>query len=116
MNKEELTFLQLVNLYTIDRSKSNKKSTMQANQYLLSVLSVFHNVSINKIDKELVKKFTDQKLEKCNVSYINKILTYIKKVFNWAVREGYIDRNPLANFDKYRDAVKEQRKIARFNI
>jgi integrase len=68
---------------------------------------------ISKYKDKTIKEILEMDIEKSlSISTVNKVLDRVSSLFNWAVKNGYMDRNPASSMqlpqdkrdDEYRDA------------
>ncbi len=93
------------------RLKRPRPQTVLAWQRAVEELGRFAGVDANYLDRELAQKFRDHLLEKgLKVSTIKTRINYIKGLFNLAVEEGVLERNPFVGVAKRLSVSQVQRE------
>jgi len=83
------------------RLKRPRPQTVLAWQRAVEELRRFAGVDANYVDRELAQRFRDHLLDKgLKISTIKTRINYIKGLFNLAVEEGVLDRNPFVGVVK----------------
>ncbi len=83
------------------RLKQPRRQTVVAWQRAVDEFSQFAEVQANFIDRELAQRFRDHLLSKgLKISTIKTRINYIKGLFNLAVEEGLMEKNPFTGLIK----------------
>lgn len=110
-NRKRLTFQDLVNSYfehgTI-HAKSNKRYEQIYQKHLFD-LGALHVMSIT--DANVLNIQRALMLKNLSPAAINSYIKFIQRVFNFAVKKGYIDRTPLRDIKKLKVDNARQRYL-----
>jgi len=117
LSKKAGTFEGLVDFYIERYAKPNKKSWKEDDRILRKYFANWMNLSVKEINKpDVVSKLQDIKNQNGGVM-ANRSLAVVRKMFNWAIRNGYADYNPCHMVDqpvseKSRERVYSDAEIA----
>jgi len=64
-------------------------------------------MEFRKITSDHIKKYRSEVLKNSSASTFDRKMFSLKKFFEWAVKEGYVDENPIENFLKAEAQVVE---------
>lgn len=97
MKSSNLTVKELVDLYLSEMAKSKKSSTLATDRYMFDQMEELFDKKINLIRTNTIYDFIDgYDTDEYKISYVNKIRTYLNKLFNFAVKKYLIERNPVS--------------------
>jgi integrase len=100
LSKKAGTFEGLVDFYIERHAKPNKKSWKEDDRILRKYFAAWMNLSIKEINKpDVVNKLQDIKNLNGGVM-ANRSLAVVRKMYNWAIRNGYADYNPCHMVDQ----------------
>lgn len=109
-SKNDITVAELVKEFMLQR-KDVKTSTIVTDQVILDKLVAEHGEKkINLIKKKTLQNSIDELQKKYSFSYVQKWLYNVRKVFRYAITQGYIESNPcdVLVVHKKKDEVKKE--------
>lgn len=72
-----------------------KSSTKQSNTYISKYFESLYDEKIQSLTSGQIKQITDAAFKKgLSEEYVNKMLTYLNKIFNYGLEMGYVQFNP----------------------
>ena len=110
-NRTIVTFQDLVYEYDKSKSRQIKSSTKQSNKYINKLFEPIHNKKIGMITSKDIENILDDLYERnYKVSYVNKALNYVRKIFKFAVSEEILLRDPTNKIKEYKkpDELKKE--------
>lgn len=109
-SKNDITVAELVKEFMSQR-KDVKTSTIVTDQVILDKLVAEHGEKkINLIKKKTLQFSIDELQKKYSFSYVQKWLYNVRKVFRYAITQGYIESNPCDALvvHKKKDEIKKE--------
>lgn len=83
-------------------TKTAKTTDMIESSYNRYISPTLGKIKVSKIKTEAVKNLSNKLKETnsrqgtpLNPRTVKKAITYLRALFNWAIKEGYIDKNPV---------------------
>lgn len=109
--RQNIGFTEFSQIYMESFAKSSKKS-WKTDEFRLRKLKMFFGQDdLREITPLAIERFRSSRLSEGNTkSTVNRYLALLKKMFNLAIGEGYLDTNPACNVKMYseRDSIKER--------
>lgn len=105
------TLEELIKSYDHDKRKLIKSSTKQSNRYISKLFEPLFDVHLPLITPKEIEKILDKYYEKnYSVGYLNRALEYLNKVFNYAIENDIMSRNPVKKVNRYKrpDEIKKE--------
>ena len=91
-----ITFAKLCELYFSDRRNAKKSTTIQNDQFGIKKYHSLNDICIDCIKPAMIQRVLDAMEDKgAEASYVNKIRSVAHKIFAYAVREDYLEANPV---------------------
>ncbi len=109
--REKMSFRRFSEIYLNDYAKEEKKSWMTDEFRLRKLIEFFKDTELRDITSSMIRKFRTWRLEEGNSgSTSNRYLALLKRMFNFAIEEGYIAENPVkkVKFLSEENTLKEQ--------
>lgn len=106
-----ITFEDLIKEYNRRKNRQIKSSTKQSNLYISKLFSELFDKKVGLVTTKDIEKILDDLYnKKYAVSYVNKALNYIKKVYRFATDEELVLRNPAQKIKEYKrpDELKKE--------
>lgn len=103
----------------LELSKGNKENTLLAKRRAVKVLVRYlGDHRLDKITPFMIERFRMERKEKDDVKeiVINQDVAFLGSIFNTAIREGLIDKNPCSQVKKARIAQTKDRVLAQEEI
>ena len=105
------TFEDIKNLYIEEKRLVKKSSSLATDIYMFDIMKELYPLKIHLIKTSTLKEFIDQyNNSDYELSYINKIRTFLNKLFNFAKKKGFVDKNPVEDIPVYKrpDELKKE--------
>jgi integrase len=97
--KKGMTFAELGELFMTKYAKIKKKSWVEDQRILNTyLLPIFGTRPANKITKPEVRDMLDEIAARAPIQ-ANRVQAMVRKVYNWAEKEEYVDVNPVRGLD-----------------
>lgn len=91
-----ITFKELIEIYLKNKLGTKKSSSLATDRYVFNLMDELYSKKINLIKTSTLRDFINKyNTEEYEISYVNKIRTYLNKLFNFAVKQNYISINPV---------------------
>ena len=103
---KKITFPELAEYWLEKYSKvNNSPSQYQKNRERLDkhLIPYFKEILTTKIDVQMIEEYIASKIEGLKPATINRTLSILSKMFNDAIRWGYIKENPMRQVSKLRE-------------
>lgn len=98
-----MTFKQLVDIYLKEMSKTKKSTTLETDKFMFDQMSELYDKKINLIRTSTIYDFIDSyDTDEYKISYVNKMRTYLNKLFNFSLKKNYIERNPVSSIPVFK--------------
>lgn len=109
---KQISFRQLSEIY-LSKDKAVKESTLISKKEILKIINnEIGNKQINLIKSSVLQKFIDRLEQTYSVEYVKKIYYTMNPIFEFAVINNYINKNPLKavvrNIKK--DAIQQEKE------
>lgn len=108
--KADISFSKLYDEFLIYQTKQVKKSSVETDKYIYNRLIYDINGSTEYKDKKFLQNLIDEYDKKFSKEYVSKIFYCLRKVFNFGIKEGYFNYNPMDKItrDSRKNEVKEE--------
>lgn len=94
--KVKMTFAQVSEIYLNQMRSQRKASTIETDIETLRILGDINNMQIDLIKSSTIQKLlNDMDQQDYSISYIKKVYTTIRKIFNYADKERILNENPM---------------------
>lgn len=106
-----ITLKELIDLYISNKRGNAKSSTIATDLYMFAQMEPLYDKKINLIRTQTIKDFIATYNDSNHkLSYVNKMRTYLSKLFNFAVKNNMIDRNPVSEIPNFKrpDELKQE--------
>ena len=111
MRASNITFKELTEMYLREKQGSTKSSTLATDKYMFDQMNELYDKRINLIRSKTIKDFIESyNTPEYKLSYVNKMRTYLNKLFSFAVKQNLIERNPVSSIPNFKrpDELKEE--------
>lgn len=97
------TLKEFIDVYDLAKANQLKSSTKQSNTYISKYFESLYDEKIQSLTSGQIKQITDAAFKKgLSEEYVNKMLTYLNKIFNYGLEMGYVQFNPVKRIPKYK--------------
>lgn len=97
------TLKEFIDVYDLAKANQLKSSTKQSNTYISKYFEALYDEKIQSLTSGQIKQITDAAFKKgLSEEYVNKMLTYLNKIFNYGLEMGYVQFNPVKRIPKYK--------------
>ena len=97
------TLKEFIDVYDLAKANQLKSSTKQSNTYISKYFEPLYDEKIQSLTSGQIKQITDAAFKKgLSEEYVNKMLTYLNKIFNYGLEMGYVQFNPVKRIPKYK--------------
>jgi len=108
-SKKKIRFKEFAQLWLETHSKiKNKPSSYQTNCFRLNkhLIPFFGNKYLDTISPLMIDEFISKKKLEISSATINRCLSILSKIFNDAIRWGYLKENPMKNVSRLNEPEK----------
>lgn len=114
------TLKEFIDVYDLAKANQLKSSTKQSNTYISKYFEALYDEKIQSLTSGQIKQITDAAFKKgLSEEYVNKMLTYLNKIFNYGLEMGYVQFNPVKKIPNTKGRTKSLMKtisILRMNL
>lgn len=106
-----ITFKELIDLYISEKRGNAKTSTIATDLHVFKQMVPLYDKKINLIRTRTIKDFiSTYNNSNYKISYVNKMRTYLNKLFSFAVKNNMIVRNPVTAIPNFKrpDELKQE--------
>lgn len=93
--KEHISFDELCDKFMIYHAKRVKKSTLETDIFLMNTIKKEINKTNDYLNKDFLQNYIDQCDRVYSKKYVSKIFYFLNKLFNYSMKEGFIQQNPM---------------------
>ena len=88
------TLKEFIDVYDLAKANQLKSSTKQSNTYISKYFESLYDEKIQSLTSGQIKQITDAAFKKgLSEEYVNKMLTYLNKIFNYGLEMGDVQFN-----------------------
>lgn len=95
-----ITFEDLYKEYVNYHKKRVKQASIETDKFIFKKLIKDFNGSENYAEKEFLQSHVDEYDKKFSKQYVAKIFYCLKKLFDFAILEGYLEYNPMSKITR----------------
>ncbi|MBD3155143.1 MAG: tyrosine-type recombinase/integrase [Candidatus Aenigmarchaeota archaeon] len=109
--KRKIGFTEFSQIYLKDYAMVVKKSWKTDQSRMTLLIDNFNNTELRKINQSAIRKFIALREKAGNTqSTINRYMALLRKMFNYAIEEGYLEKNPMDQIKSFseKDNLKER--------
>ncbi len=109
--KRKIGFTEFSQIYLKDYAMVVKKSWKTDQSRMILLKDYFNNTELRKINQSAIRKFIASREKSGNTqSTINRYMALLRKMFNYAIEEGYLEKNPMDQIKSFseKDNLKER--------
>jgi excisionase family DNA binding protein len=109
--KKDIGFCSFSKIYLEDYIMNSRRKWESDGYRLKKLTEFFKDVELGQITRSLVEKFRDSRRKAGNSeSTVNRYLALLKRMFNLAIEEGYLEQNPMRGIRLHseRDTIKDR--------
>ena len=106
--KQRMSFVELVDWYVELPKVKARKSYSDIRRMALKLKDYFGQYFLDDITPSLVEKNQAERVREVKPATVNRYLATLKRMFNLAVREGYMDRNPVWKVEMYKEKPRDR--------
>jgi integrase len=103
-----MSFIELVDWYVELPRVKERKSYSDIRRMALKLKDHFVEYLADDITPSLVEKYQAERVKEVKPATVNRYLATLKRMFNLAVREGYMDRNPVWKVEMYKEKPRDR--------
>jgi len=109
--KKDIGFCSFSKIYLEGYIMNSRRNWASDGYRLKKLTEFFKDVELGQITRSMVEKFRDSRRKAGNSeSTVNRYLALLKKMFNFAIEEGYLEQNPMRGIRLHseRDTIKDR--------
>jgi len=109
--EKDIGFCSFSKIYLKDHIMNSRRNWKSDEYRLKKLMEFFKDVELEQISRSMVEKLRDSRHKAGNSgSTVNRYLALLKKLFNFAIEEGYLEQNPMRGirFHSERDTIKDR--------
>jgi len=106
--KQRMSFTELADWYVELPKVKTRKSYSDIRRMALKLKDYFVEYLVDDITPSLVEKYQAERVREVKPATVNRYLATLKRMFNLAVREGYMDRNPVWKVEMYKEKPRDR--------
>jgi excisionase family DNA binding protein len=109
--KRKISFNKFCQIYLKDYAMVVKKSWKTDQSRMNLLVDFFKDTELRKINQSAIRKFIASREKAGNTqSTINRYMALLRKMFNYAIEEGFLEKNPMDRIKSFseKDNLKER--------
>lgn len=109
-----ITLEELIKMYLNEKQGQKKSTTLATDKYMFDLMVPLYDKKINLIRSSTIKAYIDSyNTDDHKLSYVNKVRTYLNKLFSYAIKKKMIIYNPVSEIPMITrpDELKEEMKF-----
>ena len=106
--QKPMSFAELANWYVELPKVQARKSYSDIRRITLKLKEHFGEYFLDDITPSMVEKYQAKREKEVKRATVNRYLATLKRMFNLAVREGYVDKNPVWKVEMYKESPRKR--------